>query len=1006
MRTYFVTLLLLSLLIDCTAPCDQRASAQDTNLSSIESLDPALVKDFEENVLPVLSQHCFSCHSHRREIHGNLTLDFASGWRTGGDRGPAIVPGKPRESLLLKAVRGELPELKMPPEESLSSEQIAALEKWIQMGAVDPRTTPKSKSESAPWWSHLPIHEAPAPDTIIPSGNAVDAFLRVRIEDAGLRVNPPADRRTLLRRLMIDLHGLVPTSEDMVSFEEDTSPDAYESWVDRLLASPRYGERWGRHWFDWIHYADTHGFEHDVMRTHAWPYRDYVVQSLNADTPWDRWIQEQLASDVLFPDRTDLLPALGFLAAGPWDQSTAATAKTTFDYLDRDAMITQISSVLLSSTVHCSRCHHHKFDPIPQEDYYAMQAALAGIGRGNVPYDLDLDVAMRRREAKQLLHAVKSRDKSQLLNSGLQNEVAAWERDLDEGQVSWEPLREDLILTTDGTEIQVLEDGILQASGPKPATETYIIKGRTDLDIVTGIRLEVLRDGSLPQGGPGRNDNGNFHLSELVVELLADGSSTTSPIPISKALSDFDQTSWTISHAIDGNVKTAWGIFPQVGQNHTAVFQFEKPVRLRPADRIIVRLRQLHGGSHTIGRFRLSISSNPNLQRALIPREVQAALSVHRDRRTEEEKLVLAAYVGDHKATSLLDALPKPAYVYAAAPYFEALPDSGFYTPWSTPKKVFVLKRGDIDKPTAEATPGALTCMTHGPSRFDTATIQSDALRRVELSKWITHRDNPLFWRSIVNRLWQHHFGRGIVDTPNDFGRMGSRPSHPELLDWLANELRRSGGSLKQIQRLMVTSAAYQRSSNSEPLQRSIDPENRLLGRGPSGRLDAETYRDSLIHLAGTLDYQAGGPGVQWFKLGPGNQLTPKVEYSQFDWTQKSAHRRSIYRLVYRGLQDPFMEALDFPDAAQLAPARSPTASPLQALALWNHDFVLQASTELAARCRRERDYEPIDVAFRLIFLRSPTSQEWLEASQYVEQNDLSALLRVMINSNEFLTFR
>jgi hypothetical protein len=976
-----------------------------SNVAGIESLDPAKVDFFEKNVLPILSERCFSCHSHEQEISGNLALDFASGWKTGGDRGPSIQPGNPNSSLLLQAVRGEISDLKMPPEESLTADQISILQQWIQDGAIDPRIQSTNTTSREPWWSYLPIQSVPPPSNL-PTSSPVDAFLNVKIHEAGVTKNEPADRRTLLRRLMIDLHGILPTTAELDAFERDSAPDAYERLVDRLLASPRYGERWARHWFDWIHFADTHGFEHDVMRIHAWPYRDYVIQSLNADVAWDQWIQEQIAADAFFPNRSDIIPALGFLAAGPWDHSTAATAQTTFDYLDRDEMVTQVSSVLLSSTVHCSRCHNHKFDPIPQADYYAMQAVFAGVGRGNVPYDRDTNVGARRQAALKLRQAADNRDATQLLTISVQKMVADWEKSISQQQTHWSPLLEDLVLALEGTEMKVLEDHVLLATGPKPATETCIVTGHTDLTSITGIRLQLLRDDAFPMGGPGRNDNGNLHLNEFIVEHLREGSATPTRVAIAQATADFDQTGWTVAHAIDGNPATAWGIFPEVGKDHVGVFQFATPLSFGPKDKLIVQLRQLHGGSHTIGKFRLSLSSDNNPQQALLPQDVTNAVAIPRDQRSDIEQLTLAAFVARQHAIEVLNSLPPPSFVYASAPRFESLTESPFYAPWSTPKKVHLLKRGDIAKPAEEAVPGVLSCLSHTPSRFQSDTINDEAQRRMELARWITHSDNPLFWRSIVNRLWQHHFGRGMVDTPNDFGRMGSLPSHPELLDWLANELKSSGGSLKHIHRLIVTSDAYRRSSELQPEASSIDPDNRLIWRGPSGRLDAETFRDSLLFLAQSLDLQTGGPAVQWFKLGPGIQITPTVDYTNFDWTQPTAHRRTIYRFVYRGIQDPFMEALDFPDAAQLTPIRTPTASPLQALALWNHDFVLYAANELAAHCRRQQADDVIGCAFKTIYLRGPTEKERMMSTEFIAQHDLAALIRVMINSSEFLTFR
>lgn len=991
---------------DPTADSTTTTSTSTTSAPATEDLDPAKVAFFEQNVLPILNQHCYTCHSHEQEISGNLALDFANGWKVGGDRGPAIQPGDPKGSLLLQAVRGEIADLKMPPEEPLTTDQISVLQQWIQDGAIDPRVHINNTTTPEPWWAYLPIQSNALPQSSLSSQSSIDAFLNTKIEEAGLKPNELADRRTLLRRLTIDLHGMLPTPAELDAFEQDTSPDAYERLVDRLLASPRYGERWARHWFDWIHFADTHGFEHDVMRINAWPYRDYVIQSLNSDVAWDRWIQEQIAADAFFPNRSDLIPALGFLAAGPWDHSTAATAQTTFDYLDRDEMVTQVSSVLLSSTVHCSRCHNHKFDPIPQADYYAMHAVFAGVGRGNVPFDRDITVGARRQAALKLRQAADTRDAGQLLTIGIQKMVATWEQNISQQQTRWSPLLEDMVLALEGTEMKVLDDHVLLATGPKPATETCIVTGHTDLTSVTGIQLQLLRDDAFPMGGPGRNDNGNLHLNEFIVEHLREGSATPTRVAIAQATADFDQTGWTVAHAIDGNPATAWGIFPEVGKDHVAVFQFATPLQFGPKDKLIVQLRQLHGGSHTIGKFRLSLSSDNNPQQALLPQEVTNALAVSRDQRSDVEQLTLAAFVARQHAIEILNSLPPPSYVYASAPRFESLTESPFYAPWSTPKKVHLLKRGDIAKPAEEAVPGVLSCLSHAPSRFQSDTLNDEAQRRMELARWITHPDNPLFWRSIVNRLWQHHFGCGLVDTPNDFGRMGSRPSHPELLDWLANELRNSGGSLKHIHKLILTSEAFQRSSVGNSEASSIDPDNRLIWKGPSGRLDAETFRDSLLHLAYSLQHQTGGPAVQWFKLGPGIQITPTVDYNNFDWTQPAAHRRTIYRFVYRGIQDPFMEALDFPDAAQLTPIRTPTASPLQALALWNHDFVLYAATELANHCRRQQSDDVIGCAFRTLYLREPSEKERAMATEFIAQHDLAALIRVMINSNEFLTFR
>lgn len=981
--------------------------------STAPNSEEAKVVFFQQHVLPLLKEHCYPCHSHETEFSGNLALDYASGWKTGGDRGPAIVPGKPDSSLLMQFVRGEIKDLRMPPEEPLRQDQIEILRTWIEQGAIDPReTVSKSSEDKNSWWSLQPIQTAIPPiDVSTPAAgsslaepaNPIDTWIDHALASKGIRGVPLANRRSLLRRLSIDLHGLLPTPEELANFEKDDSLHAYEKVVDRLLASPRYGERWARHWLDWIHFADSHGFEHDVMRPNAWHYRDYVIDSLNRDVPWPQWIRQQIAADGFYPDHPELTPALGFLAAGPWDQSTAATAQTTFDYIDRDDMVTQTMSVLTSTTVHCARCHNHKFDPISQADYYALQSIFAGVGRGNVPFDSDSQVGQQRLEARRLLQASKSRDKSILLSSSLETEVAAWENQVGSTSPQWSTFTSEMLIATEGSELKSVADNKIQATGPRPATETCIITGHASLSKVTGLRLEVFRDEMLPMSGPGRNDNGNFHLSEVIIEHYPEGVATAIKIPIAQAAADFNQSDWTISHAIDGNPSTAWGIFPEVGKDHVAVFQFAKPLAIKERDRLVVHLRQLHGGFHTIGNFRITLTDQDSPCSDLLPKAVQDALQVPKEQRSETQQLDLNAFVAEQKAAAILKSLPSPVHVYAAAANFESLPQSEFYKPWMTPKKVFNLRRGDIDKPMDEALPGALTCLSHSPSRFELPNNKQEVARRMAFAEWITHEENPLFWRSIVNRIWQHHFGRGLVDTPNDFGRMGSLPSHPELLDWLASELRRSGGSLKSLHRQILLSRAYQRSSAIDPQATAIDPDNRLIWRASIRRIDAESYRDSLLHLANAADRSMGGPAVQWFRLGPAIQVTPSVDYSNYDWNQAAGNRRTIYRFVYRGMQDPFMEALDFPDAAQLTPTRSFSASPLQALALWNHDFVLYACKKLEQRIESQANVDQVQYAFELIYLRAPSAEEYQAAKKYHEQYGLAALLRIMINSSEFL---
>lgn len=979
-------------------------AAQVVPDQSIADEPPNSEVQFQQTVLPILESRCFACHSHATEINGGLALDYASGWREGGDRGPAIVPSDPEKSLLIHAVERRTNELAMPPEDPLTPTEIEVLRRWIAEGAHDPRAIPPTTELDTSWWSLQPLSNPKSPtidsNTIV--SNPIDAFLGSQHASRTITPSTLAARRNLLRRLSVDLLGVMPTLEDYQAFEQDAAPEWYERAVDRMLASPQYGERWARHWLDWIHFADSHGFEHDVMRPHAWRYRDFVIQSLNADIPYPEWIRQQIAADVLDPDRPELTPALGFLAAGPWDQSTAATAQQSFDYIDRDNMLTLVMSVLTSSTVHCARCHNHKFDPIPQADYYALQAVFAGIGRGNIPFDSDPDIHRARTRANEWLTAVRDRDPSVLLSAEISTLVAQWEKTRQSKPVGWSPLPIDIIISTSGADL-VADGDSIAARGARPEQDTYVITSQPTPTRVTGVKLDVLSDVSLPMKGPGRNDNGNLHLSELVLEHFPAGSKEPVRVRLSNARADFDQEGWTIAHAIDGNPKTAWGIHPKVGQDHSAVFALESPLSLAAGDRLAIQLRQLHGGFHTIGKFRLSITDAADPLASLLPPAVVEALAVTESDRSEAQLLEIASCVVANEAKQRLSALPEASLVYAAGPKFHPLPQSEFYKPWTAPKSVFVLKRGNIAAPAESASPGALQCLAHQAPRFTLSESASEGERRAALAIWVTHPDNPLFWRSIVNRLWLHHFGTGIVDTPNDFGRMGSMPSHPELLDILADSLKKNGGSLKQLHRMMVTSAAYRRASETSVEQADQDPDNRLVTHWKRRRIDAETFRDSLLQIGGTVDGTMGGPAVHWFRLGPAIQVTNSVDYSGFDWTQRDGNRRSIYRFVYRGQQDPFMEALDFPDAAQLNPQRSPSASPLQALALWNHDFVLYACQRIADRAIREAPMEPVQGVFRLLLLREPSDGELQKGNEHVEKHSLSSLVRVLINTNEFL---
>jgi hypothetical protein len=953
---------------------------------------------FTSKIEPILKQRCFECHSHEKKMKGGLTLDSRSGWEQGGDSGPAIVVGKPEESLLIKMVRWSDDEHQMPPKEKLPAAEIALLEEWVKRGAADPRVLVKTRPNATDWWSLKPLVKPALP---VIAGAAVehpvDRFIRARLAERKLTASPETDRRTLLRRVYFDLHGLPPSLAEVEAFEKDSDPQAYEHLVDRLLASPRYGERWARHWLDTIHFAETHGCGHDLPRDHAWRYRDYVITALNGDKPWQRFVREQLAADVLFPEEPRLVAALGFLGAGVFDHSAYQTAPTNFDYLDRDDLVTQTMGAFASTTANCARCHAHKFDPISQDDYYALQAVFAGLIEGDIPFDEDKTVAQSRKRWQSILTAAESRDKSELLTPENASLVGAWEK-TQGAPVKWTPLGYESFVSAEGSSLKRTGDTLF-SSGAKPDKDSYIIMSSVPLTKITAMRLDVLADPSLPMKGPGRQDNGNLTLSEIEAQLFDPGAAQPMKLKFSRATADFDQQGWTSVMAIDGNPATGWGIHPAVGVSHHAVFELAQAIAIKPGAKLTLTLKQLSGKSHLIGSFKLSVTDEPALRAAAMPVLAQEALMLSAEKRSEPQRLALAAHALRVFATTELAKLPAPAQVYAAAKKADVLLAVGKGTPTTVakPKAVQVLKRGEFDKPMKEAVSGALSVIQALPARFEKAQASDEAARRAALADWLADEKNPLTWRSIANRVWHYHFGRGLCDTPNDFGRMGGTPSHPELLDWLACELRDHGGSLKHLHRLIVTSATYRQSSEHREDAAKVDGDNHLLWRMNRLRLDADSYRDFVVATAGQLDLTMGGPSVRQFVTGPPVQLTPTLNYDAYDWSALPKHRRSIYRFVWRGVPDPFMDTLDFPDLGMLAPSRGFSASALQSLALYNNRFVLHFSGEHGKQITTPAE------AVRRILLREPTANELHDFAAYAQKNGLAALCRVIINSNEFL---
>ncbi len=862
-------------------------------------------------------------------------------------------------------------------------------------------------AEKRNWWVAQPIPRVAVP--LLPSAsqpaNPIDAFIRAKLAERGLTPSQEADPRTLIRRVSFDLTGLPPTPAEVEAFVDSShrSHVSYEHLVDALLASPRYGERWARHWMDAAHFAETHGNDQDRIREHAWPYRDYLIAAFNADKPYARFVEEQVAGDVLFPDDPLAVVALGFLAAGPWDESSLRDIREdTRDrqiarYLDRDDMLTTVMATFTSTTVHCARCHDHKFDPIPQRDYYALQAVFAGVDRANRTYDADPQIHARRQRLLRLKGAAERGDRAILLAAETQREVADFERTIAEREVAWRAVEPQTFVSTGGATLTRQPDGSLLASGPVPERDVYTITATLPPGDLTAVRLEVLPDDSLPHHGPGRQAaNGNLHLSEFQVLAFEPGANAARDLALANPSADFNQNQWTIAHALDRNEKSAWGIHPREGEAHRAVFELREKLHVANGTTLTFVLKQLHGEGHLIGRLRLAVTDAATPVLAGVPPEIATILAS--TARTDEQRAVLTAFLLKEKIPRDLAALPAPSLVYAAASEFE--PD-GALKPSGGPRPIFRLNRGDITQQREAAEPGALSCLAALPPRF--ATTADEGARRAALAHWLTAPENPLTWRSIVNRAWHLHFGRGLVATPNDFGHMGAAPSHPELLDWLAVWFRdEAHGSLKALHRLIVTSATYRQTSAKRG---DADADNVFLAHMNRTRLDAESIRDTVLAISGQLDLRAGGPSDRQFDLQPGIHVTPRVDYAKFDVNSTTGRRRSVYRFLFRTLPDPLMDALDCPAGDQLAPVRNASVTVQQALALWNSAFLTRHAELFAARVQQSAPdlATQITTACTLALGRAPTPAEQTEFTGYAQRHGLANLCRVILNSNEFV---
>jgi len=951
--------------------------------SSAQAAAPERVS-FNRQVRPILSGNCFYCHGpDPKHREADLRLDVREGATADLGGYAAIVPGRPEESVLMKRVSSHDPDEMMPPPDSkkphLTEEQIAILRRWIEQGA-----------EYEGHWAFLPLAnvEPPAVKNEAWPSNQIDRFILARLEAEGIAPSPEADAATLIRRVWLDLTGLLPTPEAVEAFVREynaaTATDhsllttlhshttAYDALVDRLLASPHYGERWGRHWLDQARYADSNGYTIDSERP-MWPYRDWVIKALNDDMPFDQFTLEQLAGDLL-PD-----PTKNQLIATAFHRNTLINEEggTDKEQFRHEAVVDRVNTtgaVWLGLTIGCCQCHSHKFDPISHREYYELfaffnngtdvnnQGATIPVTRGEVfgraivppAPKADAAPALARRQA-----AWEKRELARLEGRGPEKGTVP-------EKIAWSPLEYVEYRTKSGTGFQLLDDNSLLTDGKAEPHDRYTITAHTKLPEVAAIRLRALTHQSLPKNGPGTAGNGNFVLTD--VNFITSGQKR----PFSGAFADHEQPNFPIKGAFDEDAKSGWAINVGPGskhklnENHEAVFILETPIFIPPGDTVEVTLSHEANANYLLGRFAIDVAADAPAEPLTYDAAVVEALTTPADKRTAEQNKLLAGEFAKSEGRKEARKKEDPRGDTVKLMVMKEL---------DKPRETYICLRGDFLRPDKEygsLTPDVLDLV---PPKLPSAEQRT----RLDLARWLVDAENPLTPRVQVNRLWMHYFGRGLVETEEDFGTQGTPPTHPELLDWLAGELVRRGWSLKAIHRLIVTSSTYRQSSHFRPDLKDRDPRNLLLARQERVRFEAEIVRDAALAASGLLDQTIGGPSVRPPQPEGVYAFTQTAKRWNAD-TGRSRYRRAMYTLFFRSAPHPLFTTFDAPDFQTVCTRRGRSNTPLQALTVANDEAFVEFSQGLAARVLGELPAGDLDSrlsrAFLLALCRGPSPSE------------------------------
>ena len=941
-------------------------------------LPPAASKqiDFVKDIQPIFKDHCYSCHGEQRQ-KGGLRWDVKQVATKGGDRGVEFVAGKSAESRLIQAVSGLDPDFVMPEKgERLTAEQVGLLRAWIDQGAHWPDGVDLVKYvDKKDHWSFKAPVRPKVPANKNWGRNPIDAFVYAKLQEQKLRPSPEADKVTLIRRLSLDLTGLPPTLKEVDEFLADKSPDAYEKLVDRLLSSPHYGEKWGRHWLDAARYADTNGYEKDLPRT-IWPYRDWVINAFNNDMPFDEFTIEQIAGDLLPKATLQQKVATGFLRNSMINEEGGVDPEQFRVEGIIDRMDT-MGKAFLGLTINCCQCHNHKFDPIAQKEYYQLFAFLNNDDEPEMEVP-DAEQQQRRDKIKNKLAKLAEEAMTKLPD--LDEKMAAWEKQMRDIDYEWEVLDPEDYFGGVGTKFEKLKDKSLLALASNPPVSGYSFRCKTSLKNITGFRLEVLADPNLPNYGPGRADNGNFVLSEIYAEAVSLSDPTkTNKIVFTNATADFSQAGFPVATAIDGILtnKLGWAGEDLPGKrnrDHVAVFEIKDAVGFDGGTDIKFDLKQVFGGQHTIGRFRISaISEKRSLVADPLSKEQRQLLAKKNLTKEEKRELFDAYRRFDDRLAETNKRMDEEQKKWPFVPKTLVLLAK------EDPRKTHIFKRGDFKKLLDEVQPGTPAFLHPMP--------QDGKTNRLTLAKWIIDPKNPLTARVIVNRMWMHYFGQGLVTTPEDFGTRCEAPSHPELLDWMATEFMNQHWSMKAMHRLIVTSATYRQSSAVSSDAFAVDQYNRWLERGARVRVDAEEIRDIALRTSGLLNEKIGGPSV--YPIIPDGVLS--LAYGSPKWpTSEGAnlYRRGLYTFWKRSAPYPSQAIFDQPSGEASCVRRVKSNTPLQALTTLNDAAFHECSRALALRIWREGGNDDRGRAiygFRLCTGRTPDK---------VELDNLLAMLR------------